>query len=192
MPPTFPPREDPSALTREDPIAFGTSQPTADASTPLSPQPVRRNPSRAARHQDISRLDPDPRKKSYEPPSRLCRFLPLSLLATLVGSTTGISSPAAHLLHAQSRSFDPVTQHQEDFHPGLIQSPFALKAKASKDPDLPSLKESLTGPHAEHFWLAMDAEIQSLESKGTWEVVDCSSMPSGVKAIPGTWAQRIK
>ena len=116
----------------------------------------------------------------------------MSLLATLVGSTTGISSPAAHLLHAQSRAFDPITQHQEDFHPGLIQSPFALKAKASKDPDLPSLKESLTGPHAEHFWLAMDAEIQSLESKGTWEVVDRSSMPSGVKAIPGTWAQRIK
>ena len=38
----------------------------------------------------------------------------------------------------------------------------------------------------------MDAEIASLESKGTWEVVDRSSMPPGTKAVPGTWAQRIK
>ena len=76
--------------------------------------------------------------------------------------------------------------------PGLLQSPFALKAKATKDPDLPTLKESLTGPHAEHFWTAMDAEIASLEGKDTWEVVDRSSIPPGTKVIPGTWVQRIK
>ena len=60
-------------------------------------------------------------------------------------------------------------------HPATLQSPFylanpmALKAKATKDPDLPSLKESLSGPYAEQFWQAMDKEIESLESKGTWE-----------------------
>ena len=38
----------------------------------------------------------------------------------------------------------------------------------------------------------MDKEIASLESKGTWKVVERSAMPSGFKAVPGTWAQRIK
>ena len=38
----------------------------------------------------------------------------------------------------------------------------------------------------------MDSEITSLESKGTWKVVDRSSIPEGVKPVPGTWAQRIK
>ena len=71
----------------------------------------------------------------------------------------------------------------------MAQQMLSMKAKASKDPDLPSLRESLTGPHAEQFWLAMDAEIASLESKGTWEVVDRSSIPPGTKVIPGTWVQ---
>ena len=68
----------------------------------------------------------------------------------------------------------------------------ALKAKKTADPDLPSLKASLSGPHAEQFWKAMDKEIESLEGKGTWDVVDRSTVPEGVKVIPGTWAQRIK
>ena len=114
-----------------------------------------------------------------------------------MGSTVGLSPPTAHMFHAQALGFDPVSRIQEDFHPALAQSMMAqqmlsMKAKASKDPDLPSLKESLTGPHAEQFWLAMDAEIASLESKGTWEVVDRSSIPPGTKVIPGTWVQRLK
>ena len=66
---------------------------------------------------------------------------------------------------------------QEALYPATLQSPFylsnpmALKAKKTKDPDLPSTREALAGPHAEHFWKAMDKEIESLESKGTWDVV---------------------
>ena len=67
-----------------------------------------------------------------------------------------------------------------------------LKAKKSKDPDLPSLHESLTGPHSEQFWEAVDKEIASLEGKGTWEVVDRKDVPAGIRVIPGTWCQRIK
>jgi hypothetical protein len=67
-----------------------------------------------------------------------------------------------------------------------------MKGKVSRDPDIPSLKESLSGPNAEHFWLAMDAKIASLEGKNTWKVVDRSSMPPNQHAVPGTWAQRIK
>ena len=77
-------------------------------------------------------------------------------------------------------------------HPATTQSQLALKAKASPDPDMPSLRESLTGPYAEEHWKAMDKEIASLESKKTYDVVPRSSIPSGTKVIPGTWVQRIK
>lgn len=67
-----------------------------------------------------------------------------------------------------------------------------LKAKASSDPDLSSLRESLTGPHAEEFWKAMDKETASLEKMGNWEVMDRSSLLHGAKVVSGCWAQRIK
>jgi hypothetical protein len=95
-------------------------------------------------------------------------------------------------MQAQVLGFDPTTGLQEMLPPGFVQSPFAMKGKVSRDPDIPSLKESLSGPHAEHFWTAMDAEIASLEGKNTWKVVDRSSMPPNTQAVPGTWAQRIK
>ena len=38
----------------------------------------------------------------------------------------------------------------------------------------------------------MEVEIDSLEKMGTWEVVPRASMPEGAKAIPGTWALKIK
>ena len=76
------------------------------------------------------------------------------------------------MLNAQVMGYSPVTGCQESLPPGLPQSLFALKAKASKDPDLPTLRESLTGPYAEEFWEAMDKEIQSLEGKGIWTVVE--------------------
>jgi len=80
---------------------------------------------------------------------------------------------------------------QEDLHPWTNQNPWALKAKAFKDPDLPTVRDALTGPHAEEFWKAMATEITSLQNLKTWEVVPSSSMPFGVKAISGTWAFRI-
>jgi Reverse transcriptase (RNA-dependent DNA polymerase) len=73
-----------------------------------------------------------------------------------------------------------------------IQAPWALKAKVNRDPDLPSVKEALTGPHSDEFWKAMKSEIESLESMGTWDVVPRTSMPKGAKAIPSTCAFQIK
>ena len=72
------------------------------------------------------------------------------------------------MLNAQVLGYSLVTGLQEHLPPRLPQSLLALKAKASKNPDLPTLWESLTRLHAEEFWKAMDKEIQSLESKGTW------------------------
>ena len=122
----------------------------------------------------------------------MAQLLPLSLLASVVSAHTGLTLPSALLLRAQSFGFDPITGIQEDFHPGLLQSPFAFKAKASRDPDLPTLAESISSPYAEQFWTAMDTEISSLEGKGTWTVVDRSSLPPNTRTIPGTWAQRVK
>jgi len=58
------------------------------------------------------------------------------------------------MLHAQMLGYDPSTQStrlQEYLPPGISQSCVALKAKASSDPNLPTLRESLSGPNAEHF-----------------------------------------
>ena len=86
---------------------------------------------------------------------------------------------------------DPHTGLQEEMHPLTMQSFRALKGKRN-DLDLPSVMESVNGPHAEAFWKAMDAKIAGLEAKQAWEVVKRSSMPTEMKAIPGSWAQRIK
>ena len=129
--------------------------------------------------------------KSYDKPRARSRF------ASAFAAALALSSPATtQLFHHQLTGFDSYTGIQEYLHPATLQSPFylahpmALKAKKNADPDLPSLKASLSGPHAEHFWKAMDREIESLEGKGTWDVVDRSTVPEGIKVIPGTWAQR--
>ncbi len=81
---------------------------------------------------------------------------------------------------------------EEDSHPWSCQSPWALKAKAVRDPDLPSLREALSGPYSEQFWKAMDKEIDCLEDMKTWDVVPRSTIPKVMTAIPGPWALRTK
>ena len=120
------------------------------------------------------------------------------MLAAALAMTNVVNTapPTAHMLQAQAIGLNPHTGIQECTRPDVLASALAvdmpriLKAKKSKDPDLPSLHESLTGPHAEQFWEAMDKEIASLEGKGTWEVVDRKDVPAGIRVIPGTWCQR--
>ena len=197
--PTTPTREPsyPSSSTRELPSSWNRSSPPPDppdpvsveptppipGSPPTSSEPDRRYPTRASRTNRPTQLNMDPSLKTYRPST---------LMALALAASFGISSPSVHLLHQQAMGFDPTTGLQESLPPGLTQSPLALKAKTSKDPDTPSLKESLNGPHAEHFWKAMDSEIASLESKGTWKIIERSSLPIGTTTVPGTWAQRIK
>ena len=144
-------------------------------------------------------LTPSWNTKSYDSP----RVAHLSILAATLALTNPLAttSPGLHHLTLQSKGLDPFAGTHEFSHPGILQSPFALnaldnpatfKAKLSKDPDLPTVQESLTGPYAEEFWKAMDKEIRSLEGKGTWIVVERSSLPDGTTVVPGTWAQRIK
>ena len=149
-----------------------------DVESPASPPPpapnpaptpsnghVRRNPSRAAKTQGRGLLDPDPKKKSYS--SR-----PSSLIGFVCAYLFAMSPVSAHMLQSQVQGYNPMSGTQEFLHPRIMQSPFALKASARRDPDLPTLRESISGPHAEQFWNAMDKEIASLESMNTWTVVE--------------------
>jgi hypothetical protein len=89
------------------------------------------------------------------------------------------------MMVAEEMGLDSSTELQEEFHPLMFQSVRAMQGKCS-NPDLPSIKESINGPHREEFWKAMDAEIASSEAKKAWEVVEGSSILPEMKAIPGT------
>jgi histone deacetylase 1/2 len=110
----------------------------------------------------------------------------------MLAHATKVTALANHIIHERALGYNYATNTQESMLPHTIQSPWALSAKKSKDPDLPSLREGLNGPHAEAFWKAMDKEIEGLEKLGTWELVPRSSVPKGVRTVPGTWALKIK
>ena len=156
----------------------------------------RRNPSRNATRQTMNVTSFS--GQTYDVPSTSSSRSKSKYACALVAALSMSAPTVTNLYHHQLIGFDSDHFTQETMHPGALQSPFylanpmALKAKKTSDPDLPSTREALAGPHAAKFWEAMDKEIESLESKGTWTVVDRSQMPAGVKAIPGTWAQRIK
>ncbi len=136
-------------------------------------------------------------RKFYDPP-------PVSLLSGCLKKTLGISmlltSPSSYHMSSVAHGYNRDTDTQEYLHPGVMQSPLAFlsgspasyKSTKRNDPDMPSCREALSGPHAEEFWKAMDKEMASLEEKGTWELVDRSSLPPGVKVVPGAWVQTIK
>ena len=177
-----------SGLTNPSPAAPPLESPVPPHQSPVresQPPPApRRNPSRHA-----------PRK-----PMNVESFSGKSYLkaSALVAAMVFSNPTHSNLYHHQLLGYDYNSNTQECIHPGTLQSPFylanpmALKAKKTRDPDLPSTREALSGPDADKFWEAMDKEIESLESKNTWDVVDRSSVPPGVKVIPGTFVQRIK
>ena len=186
-------REPPPSATRQLPSSWNRQtrdDPTiSTSSTTVSDRPARHRPPN--RPMNIGTT----KGQSYHMTASAFNrksFTPSSFLSTAIDRFSGLTPSSSRMLHAQMLGYDPTTGLQEYLPPGLTQSCVALKAKASTDPDLPTLRESLTGPYSEEFWIAMDAEIASLESKGTWEVVPRSSLPTGTKAVPGTWVQRIK
>ena len=62
----------------------------------------------------------------------------------------------------------------------------------TKNPDLPTYAEAMSGDHAEDYWEAMRKEIANLVKRNVWEVIPRSSIPEGVKTVPGTWSFRCK
>jgi Reverse transcriptase (RNA-dependent DNA polymerase) len=187
-----PPEPPPTRETVADQLDNWSRAPPKSPPSPKPPTPTSRYPSRV-RHEP-ERLAPTMKGKSYDKPPRYLSALAAALAIT---NTVQVSPPTVHLLQHQAIGMDPFTGIQEFGHPGMLQSPMALtamamKAKKSKDPDIPSTREALSGPYAEEFWQSMDEEIRSLEGKDTWQVVDRSSVPKDCKVIPGTWTHRVK
>ena len=71
------------------------------------------------------------------------------------------------------------TQKLEQTH-----QPYAYAAKKPNDPNLPSLRKSLSGDEAPFYWEAMEKEIRDLEKRKTWIYVDRASLPPGTFVVP--------
>jgi hypothetical protein len=83
----------------------------------------------------------------------------------------------------------------------LTRHPFMFKSKATSDPDTPTFREAMFGPHREEFLDKMLQEIQELEEHGTWDVMKKSDiqpidLTDGTtempEVIPSTWGFKIK
>ena len=71
-------------------------------------------------------------------------------------------------------------------------SPQFFKAGKKHDPDTPTIKEALGGPHRREFIKAMKKEVEELEEHNTWTIMNRSDIPEGANIVPSTWAFKIK
>ena len=72
------------------------------------------------------------------------------------------------------------------------QHPFAFATKAS-DADSPTWEEAMNSDESEAFWEAMDLEIEQLEKRDAWTMVDRDeAIKAGEKVLGSTWAFRRK
>ena len=77
---------------------------------------------------------------------------------------------------------ESVDGYVEDWHPALL----AVKANSE---DLPTWNEAMNGPHAAGFWEACNTELDTLNRKNCWDVVD---RPKDRPVVSSTWAFKIK
>jgi hypothetical protein len=84
---------------------------------------------------------------------------PAALLATaLLGMHRSQLSPqASHMLAYNAVGVDIASGFQEGLHPWTVQAPWALKAKASKDPDLPSVPSRRSKAYSQYMGLQNQA-----------------------------------
>jgi hypothetical protein len=83
----------------------------------------------------------------------------------------------------------------------LSRHPYMFRAKSTSDPDTPTIKEALRGPHREEFIEGMALEIEELSGHDTWTVMKRTDIKPSIRedgstfipqVIPLTWAFRIK
>ena len=67
-----------------------------------------------------------------------------------------------------------------------------FKAKKANDPDTPTIKEALAGPHHDEFLDAMTNKIHELEVHSILTVVKKTDIPSDSQIVPLTWAYKVK
>ena len=166
---------------------------------PEPSEPVRPSPRRSSRvRRPVDRFTPD-KAHGYT----LVRNFTSKLIRCLCFYS---SCRRVHDIHyATALAMDPVygildglSSQSPDF---LTTNPWMFKSKKGKDPDTPTIKEALGGPHRNAFIEGMTVEIQELESHGTWTVmkrseIEPTTLEDGTKhlpqIIPLTWAFKIK
>jgi len=95
------------------------------------------------------------------------------------------------LLHMNPDS-DELESAQAFFTPMAFAAAMKRRTK-TPDPDTPSYRDAMSGPHREEFIKAMSVEISQLVEKETWHhAMLRSHVPAGHKVIPLTWVFRIK
>ena len=78
--------------------------------------------------------------------------------------------------------YDHETGLQDDLHPAFL----STRANAE---DNPTWHEAMNGPLREGYIKATEVEIEALEEKDAWDVVD---RESGMNVLPSTWAFKCK
>ena len=76
---------------------------------------------------------------------------------------------------------------ESDPSANLATNPHAFSAKAKMDPDTLMFHEVMTNKDREHFKASMHEEIQNLEKMCSWQVIECSLIPSTACITPTTW-----
>ena len=65
----------------------------------------------------------------------------------------------------------------------------AARKRTPVDPDMPSVKEALSGPNRDAWLQAMQEEVEALGGHGTYTLCH---LPAGKKAISGKWVLKVK
>ena len=92
------------------------------------------------------------------------------------------SGSLANLLHFMDTVTDQRNGTIEDWHPALL----ATQANAA---DNPNWEQAMNGPDRVGYWKAAETEIQTLEEKECWDVIDREPW---MNVLPGTWAFKCK
>jgi hypothetical protein len=87
-----------------------------------------------------------------------------------------------NLYSFMEQSYDPEEGTQEDWHP------MALGSQANNE-DNPTWEQAMNGPDAVGYWKAAQKEMDTLNSKEAWDVVDKEPW---MNILPGTWAFKCK
>ena len=92
----------------------------------------------------------------------------------------------------QRERIDTIFLKIEEANQAMAQTPYAYAVRKTKDPNLPSFKEALSGDQSQEYWSAMDKEVRALEKRDTWSYVDKDKVKDKKRIIPSMWVMRRK
>eukprot|EP00984_Skeletonema_dohrnii_P006298 scaffold2255_cov139-Skeletonema_dohrnii-CCMP3373.AAC.1 len=120
-------------------------------------------------------------------------FLRFCAFGLLLGSS--LSQPATAFSHAQASVNSVIHQCNvinANFDGSLNQIHHMVLAASKSNNETYTFREMLKQDDSHEFIKAMEKEVEDHESRGHWEVVERSTLPSGVKTIQAIWSFRRK